>query len=406
MPNHAVTSTPPPARRLDPLRMEGAFAVSARVATLRAAGRTVADLSIGEPAFPVPPHVTEAGLRALRDGDTRYSPPAGIPELREAIAADLRRRRVPRTPAEVVVTPGAKTGLLYAFLALVEEGAEVLLPDPGFPAYESLTRLAGGTPIRYGYDENGEPDLEELAVRVTPRTRVLVLNLPGNPIGGASEGALASLGEFAERHRLWVISDEIYARIHFAHAGAAPSIAAVPRLAERTVVVDGFSKAWAMTGWRLGSASFPAALADAAVRLAVNGHSCVPPFVQRAGVAALTGPDHALRATVATLRERRDRLVAELSAIPGVRCTSPGGAFYAYADCREALDGAGLTTDDLALRLLEEQGVAAVPGTAFGARGAGGLRFSFAAEAAAIPAAAPGLAACLRTLAPLAGASR
>lgn len=304
------------------------------------------------------------------------------------------------------MTPGAKTALLYAFLALVEEGSEVLVPDPGFPAYDSLTRLAGGVPIRYGYDANDAPDLEELEYRVTPRTRVLVVNLPGNPIGGATEADLARLGEFAGRHRLWVLSDEIYARIHFAGDGPAPSIAAVPGLAERTVVVDGFSKAWSMTGWRLGSAAFPAALGDAGVRLAVNGHSCVPPFVQQAGLAALTGPDDALRANLATLRRRRDRLVAECTAIPGVRCALPRGAFYAFADCRDALEGSGLTTDDLALRLLEEHGVAAVPGTAFGARGAGCLRLSFAAASSALPEAASGLAACLRNLVPLAGASR
>ena len=384
------------AGRLAEVRSEGAFGVSARVRELRAAGRDIADLSIGEPAFSPPAHVADAAVSALALG-ARYTPPAGLPELRDAIAASLRQRGVPRRAGDIIVTPGAKTALLYSFLALVEPGSEVLVPDPGFPAYASLAHLAGAKPVPYR-------DLEGIEAALTRRTRVLVLNLPGNPRGeAASPGDLEHLASLVLRHGLSVISDEIYARLWFGDEPAAPSIAQVPGLGQRTVVVDGFSKTWAMTGWRLGFVAAPAALGSAFERLAVNGHSCAPDFVQRAGLAALHGGDESVRAMVAELRRRRDLLVAGLNRIPAVRCSLPAGAFYAFPDLSPVLAAAGLDATAFARHLLDDWGLAAVPGTAFGAAGEGHLRLSFAGAADDLPRALERLAGCLDNLTSRAG---
>jgi aspartate aminotransferase len=385
---------PAAATRLATLNGEGALDVLSRAAVLESEGRSIAQLAIGEPQFAVAPHIVEAAVQALRDGDARYGPPAGIAPLRAAIAATLGSRHVDAGADDVIVTPGAKPMLLYAFLSTVEPGAEVLIPDPGFPIYPSLTRFAGGTAIGYRLDPARAfaPDADDIAARITPRTRVLVLNAPHNPTGGSIDArTLESIADLVLRHDLLVISDEIYGRIAYGDEGhiaygaeATPSIAALPGLRDRTIVVDGFSKAYAMTGWRLGYGLVPRWLTRRVTTLVVNGHTCTPPFVQRAGVAALTGPQDSVHAIVSELRRRRDEVVAALRAIPGVRCATPAGAFYAFPDVSGVLEASGLTSPQLADRLLEEHGVALLPGTGFGAAGASHLRISFAGTADAV----------------------
>lgn len=368
--------------RANHLSMEGAYDVAARVQAIESSGRAVANISIGEPSFPTPAHIVDAAIRALRDGDTRYTPVGGIAPLRAAIADALRARGITAAEAaNVVVTPGAKPALLYALLALLEPGDEILIPDPGFPAYASIAAFAGATPV--GYDALGAlgANVDEIVERITQRTRVLVLNSPGNPAGGTLDvSALARLAELAERHDLTILSDECYGHLIYNGAPNAPSIASLPGLSDRTVVVDSFSKTYAMTGWRLGFALAPPRLARALHHFAVNGHSCTPGFVQQAGIAALCGPQGPLARMRAELLGRRDGLVAALNALPGVRCNTPTGAFYAFADISRAAARAGRSTQEYADWLLNAVGVAGIAGTAFGCRGNGHLRFSFAAS--------------------------
>jgi aspartate aminotransferase len=380
-----------PASRVNALSGEGAFEVLAAARRLEAAGRDVVHLEIGEPDGATPPHVIEAGVRALHDGHTRYVDPAGLPALRAAIAASLAWRGV-RAPAEsVVVVPGAKPMLFYALLAVVEPGDEVLVPDPGFPIYASVVRFAGGVPVGYRLDAN-------LAALVTPRTRALVVNLPGNPTGGvATPAALRALAELALRHDLTVISDEVYGRLRY--DGRVDSIAALPGMLERTVIVDSFSKTYAMTGWRLGFGVVPAPLVERVTMLVVNGTSCTPPFVQLAGLAALTGPQESVAAAVARLERRRDWLVDGLNGLPGIRCPRPDGAFYAFPDVRKIEERARLSTTQLAARLLEVHGVAVLPGTGFGPGGAGHLRLSFAVAPAVLDLALERIRECISDLA-------
>ena len=389
-----------PASRLIALSGEGAFEVLAAARRLEDAGHQVVHLEIGEPDGATPPHVVEAAIRALHDGHTRYVNPAGLPALRDAIAASLAWRGVRASAENVVVVPGAKPMVFYALLAVLEAGDEVLVPDPGFPIYPSVVRFAGAVPVRYPVDalEGGAVDLERLAALIGPRTRALVVNLPGNPTGGvATTDALHALAELALRHDLVVISDEVYGRIRYDRR--ADSIAALPRMLERTVIVDSFSKAYAMTGWRLGFGVLPAALVERVTTLVVNGTSCTPPFVQIAGLAALTGPQDAVTATVARLERRRDWLVDGLNGLPGVRCPRPDGAFYAFPDVRQVEVRAGLSTRQLAARLLEEHGVAVLPGTDFGPGGAGHLRLSFAVSPANLDLALERMRECVSDLA-------
>lgn len=398
----AAPSAPPraplrTATRLETLSGEGAFEVVARARALTAAGHDVIQLAIGEPDFPTPPHVVEAGVRALREGHTRYVAPEGIPALRATIAATLARRGVPTAAEEIVVTPGAKPAIFYSLLALVSPGDEVLLPDPGFPIYRSVVRFCGGVPVTYGLraDRAHLPDVEEIAARITPRTRVLILNAPHNPTGGSVDlPTLERLAELVERHDLAVVSDEIYSRLHLANdgAGSAPSLASIPGLRDRTVVVDGFSKTYAMTGWRLGFAALPAQLVERVATLAVNAHSCVPSFVQEAGVAALTGPDAPVRAMLAELHRRRDALLAALGAIPGVSCAVPAGGFYAFPSLAAVLAPRGIPAATVADRFLGEHGVALLAGTAFGERGEHHLRICLTSPAATLERAAAQLA--------------
>jgi len=302
--------------------------------------------------------------------------------LREAVAQALAGRGVRATAEHVVVTPGAKPMLFCAALALIEPGDEVLCPDPGFPIYESVVRFAGGTPVYYPLDARRgfAPDTDAIAARITARTHALILNMPHNPTGGvATGGDLGRLAELAQRHDLWVLSDEVYAPIRY--DGRCESIAALPGMAERTVIIDGFSKAYSMTGWRLGYGVMPAWLVGPMTTLIINNLSCTTTFVQYAGVAALTGPQEPLHRWVASLRATRDTLVSGLNAIDGISCASPPGAFYAFPDVSGVLERAGLTSEGLAERLLAEAHTAVLAGSAFGAGGANHLRLSYAGAA-------------------------
>src|SRR2546426_11832169 len=392
-----------PAGRLIALSGEGAFEVLVAARRLEDAGRHVVPLEIGEPDGATPPHVVEAAVRALHDGQTRYVNPAGLPALRDAIAASLAWRGVRDAAAEnVVVVPGAKPMVFYALLAVLEAGDEVLVPDPGFPIYPSVARFAGAVPVRYPLNARGGLDAERIAALIGPRTRALVVNLPGNPTGGvASTDALHAVAELALRHDLIVISDEVYGRIRYDRGGRADSIASLPDMLDRTIIVDSFSKSYAMTGWRLGFGVLPAALVERVTTLVVNGTSCTPPFVQLAGLAAPTGPQGAGAATVARLERRRDWLVDGLNGLPGIRCPRPDGAFYAFPDVRQLEEraGGGLSTRQLATHLLEAYGVAVLPGTDFGPGGAGHLRLSFAVAPANLDLALERLRECVSDLA-------
>jgi aspartate aminotransferase len=365
------------ASRVFELGTESALDVLLRARALEARGRSVIHLEVGEPDFPTPPHIVEAGIRALRDGRTRYGPAPGSPDLREALSEHLRERGVDASPDRVLVAPGAKPVLFYALLATISPGDEVLIPDPGFPIYPSMVRFCGGVPVPVPprLVEGRAMDLDVLERSLTPRTRVVVLNSPSNPTGAAiPEDDLRRLAAIAHERDLWIVSDEIYRRISY---GAVPgSIAALPGMGERTIVVDGFSKAYAMTGWRLGFGLFPTALSQHAVRLMINSNTCTATFVQDAGLAALRGPQDVVEKMAAEFRRRRDIVLQRLAAIPGVRCHLPAGAFYAFPDVR-ALP---LSSAALADRLLEEEGVALLDGAGFGAAGTGHLRLSFASS--------------------------
>src|SRR6266478_8674508 len=368
---------PRAASRVGLLGTETALDVLVKARAVEARGRQVIHLEVGEPDFPTPPHIVEAGVRALRDGYTRYGAPGGSPVLREAIAEHLAQRGVRANPEHVLVTPGAKPNLFYAFLATLSPGDEVLVPDPGFPIYASMVRFCGATPIPVPprLDQGRALDLDVLERAITPRTRMVVFNSPSNPTGAVvPEADLRRLAALAERHDLWVMSDEIYRRIRY--TAEDPSIAALPGMLDRTILVDGFSKAYAMTGWRLGWGLFPAALAPHAVRLMINSNTCTASFVQEAGLAALRGPQEVVSAMVEQFRKRRDAIVGRLGRIPGVRCHLPDGAFYAFPDVR----GLPLPSAALADRLLEEEAVALLDGVGFGPGGTGHLRLSFASS--------------------------
>ena len=349
---------------------------------LEAKGRRIARLDIGEPHFPTPPHIVDAAHAAMRDGATKYVSPQGLPELREAIAAAQGTRGVTASADDIVVTPGVKPMLMYALFALCRAGDEVLVPDPGYPGYIAAARLAGASVRRYPLTHVGDSftvDLDGLRSAITPATRVLVINSPHNPTGMVlGTPALEAIAELALHHDLWVLSDEIYSALTYDDR-VPPSIATLPGMRERTIVVDGFSKAYAMTGWRLGYAVLPSRLVSAVTALVADGSTCTPPFVQHAGVAALTGPQDALVAMRRAYRARRDALTDRLRAIRGVRAPRPAGALYVFADAGSLMDRASIaSTHKLATSLLHEHDVACVSGGAFGARGERYLRFSFA----------------------------
>ena len=370
-------SHPPLASGVSELGTESAFEVLARARALERAGVDVVHLEIGEPDFPTPAHVIAAAEAAMRRGETGYCPAPGIPELRAAAAEYLAAPRgLTIAPEEVLIATGAKPFLFFTILACVGAGDEVLYPDPGFPIYRSAIAWAGGTPVpvplraRAGF----AVDPDELASLVSPRTRLVILNSPNNPTGAVmSAEELDAVAQVLERTDSWILADEVYAKILY--DVASPSLASFPQLRERIVLIDSCSKTFAMTGWRCGFAAVPEPLRDPLTRFFINSTSCVPPFVQRAAVAALTGPTDAVDEMVATFRARRDVVVARLNALPGVSCRTPQGAFYAFCD----VSGTGFTGADLAERLLVEQGVAVLAGSAFGEHADDHLRISYAA---------------------------
>jgi aspartate/methionine/tyrosine aminotransferase len=363
-------------QRMARLGTETAFEVLVRARALEAQGRNVVHLEIGEPDFDTPGHITEAGIEALRGGATHYGPSAGLPELREAIAQDSTRRRgVRATPEMVVVTPGAKPILFFVILALVDEGDEVLYPNPGFPIYESMIRYIGGipVPVRLLEEKAFTLDVGQLCERVGPKTRLIILNYPHNPTGGViPESGLRAIAEAAARYNVPVLSDEIYGRILY--DGEHKSIAAMPGMESLAIVLDGFSKTYAMTGWRLGYGIMPAPMAQVVAKLQTNATSCTATFSQIAAVQALRGDQSSVDAMVAEFRRRRDTIVEGLGAIPGFTCARPKGAFYVFPNITRT----GYGSKALADKLLDQGGVACLSGTAFGEFGEGHLRFSYA----------------------------
>ncbi|MGP8244398.1 MAG: pyridoxal phosphate-dependent aminotransferase [Bryobacteraceae bacterium] len=359
------------------LGVESAFDVLLRARALEAQGRSVIHLELGEPDFPTPAHIVEAAKKALDEGWTHYGPTPGQPELREAIAAYVARTRgIPVEPRNVSVVPGGKPIIFFALTALLEPGDEVIYPNPGFPIYESMIRFLGAKPVPVPLEEKRGFcfDLNLFSDSLTPRTKLVILNSPQNPTGGMiPAGDLGRIAELLRDRDAMVLSDEIYSRI--VYTGEPPvSISSFPGMLEKTIVLDGFSKAYAMTGWRIGYGVMPTWLVDAVTKLMVNSNSCTASFTQRAGIAALTGPQDSVAAMVAEFRRRRDAICKELNEIPGFRCAVPAGAFYAFAN----VTGTGMESKELADLLLEEAGVAGVDGGCFGEYGEGYIRFSYA----------------------------
>ncbi len=364
------------AGRMSRLGTEGAFEVLTRAKELEACGQDIIHLEIGEPDFPTPPHIVEAAIHALRDGCTHYGPPAGLPELREAAAEDAGRRRGIRIdPAEVVITPGAKPIYFFTMLALVQPDDEVIYPDPGFPIYESMIRFVGATPVAYTLQEEDGFDIAPDAIcsQINERTRLIILNSPQNPTGGVmSRRRVAALADALARQDVFIFSDEIYNRLIF--EGEHVSFAQFSDLRRRTIILDGFSKAYAMTGWRLGYGIMEPRLAQQVTLLMTNSNSCTASFTQMAGLAALRGDQSGVDLMREAFRRRREVIVNGLNRIPGFRCVPPHGAFYAFPN----ITGTGWKSRELGDALLSEAGVACLPGTAFGERGEDYLRFSFA----------------------------
>jgi aspartate aminotransferase len=364
----------PIASRVSQLNGEGALAVFSRAKELEKQGRSIIHLELGEPDFHPAAPVVDAVRAAVAEGRDRYVSPQGIPALREAISAYLARtRRLDVPAAEILIAPGCKMALSLAMMALIEPGDEVLYPDPGFPIYPSFTRGLGGKAVPFFLEEKNrfQPDIEEISAKITPRTKVLIFNSPNNPTGTVfSEDTLERFAALAVKHDLWVIADEIYARIVF--GGEYKSIYAMPGMAERTIIIDGFSKSFAMTGWRLGYAAAPKELIAALDLLVLNTFTCTAEFSQVAAIEALQDSTNAVDAMVAEYRSRVDLFVPKLNAIPGFRCQSPDGAFYAWVNVEDT----GLPAEEVARLLLEEAGVAGIAGAAFGPAGKNYLRFS------------------------------
>ncbi len=364
--------------KMSRLGTETAFEVLARAEALSRAGRDIINLGIGQPDFKTPPHVVEAAIKALRDGHHGYTPSPGIPELREAVAEDLAARRgVEIDPGRIVCVPGGKVTMFFAIMMFGEAGAEILYPNPGFPIYESVIRFSGATPVPIPLLEEKDFsfDAEAVLAQITPATRLLIVNSPANPTGGAvpREEIERLVAGLAEHPHVAVMSDEIYSRMTY-DGREHVSLLGYPEIADRLILLDGWSKTYAMTGWRLGFGVWPEALVEGATRLSVNCHSCVNASAQYAGIAALRGPQDQVGVMMAAFDERRQVIVEGLNRIPGVTCRTPGGAFYAFPN----ITATGLDARALQNRLLEEAGVATVAGTSFGAHGEGYVRFSYA----------------------------
>ena len=360
------------------LGTETAFEVLARAEALGREGRDIINLGIGQPDFKTPPHVVEAGIKALRDGHHGYTPSPGIPALREAVAADIARNRgINVDPDRVVVVPGGKVTMFFAILMFGEAGTEILYPNPGFPIYESVIEFSGAraVPVQLLEEKDFSFDADAVLSLLNERSRLLIINSPANPTGGAVPKAqidrlVAGLADFPH---VAVLSDEIYSQMMY-DGQVHTSLLSYPELEDRLILLDGWSKTYAMTGWRMGYSVWPRSLVDGAVRLAVNCHSCVNASAQYAGIAALEGPQDAVRDMVSAFDSRRRVIVDGLNGLPGVRCRNPVGAFYAFPN----ITGTGMDARTLQNRLLEEAGVATVAGTSFGAMGEGFIRFSYA----------------------------
>jgi aspartate aminotransferase len=365
------------AERMSRIGVESAFDVLVRARALEAQGRSVVHLEIGEPDFPTPAHIIEAAKQALDQGWTHYGPTQGLPELREAIAAHVSRTRGIAVGAQhVSVVPGGKPIIFFPMLALLEPGDEVIYPNPGFPIYESMINFLGATPVPMPLEEKRgfSFDLDLFRDRLSDRTKMVVLNSPQNPTGGVIPAEdLRAIADMLRDRDVVVLSDEIYSRIHY---GAEPpvSITSFPGMQEKTMILDGFSKTYAMTGWRMGYGVMPTWLVDAVNKLMVNSNSCTASFTQRAGIAAINGPQDCVDTMVAEFRRRRDAICQGLNEVPGFRCAIPGGAFYAFAN----VTGTGMGSKELADFLLYEGGVSCLNGGCFGEYGEGYIRFSYA----------------------------
>jgi len=369
-------------KRMERIGTESAFEVLAKAQALEKQGKSIIHLEIGSPDFPTPKHIVEAGKKALDDGFTKYGPTAGLLEFREAIAAHVSKtRNVKVGPDNVCVVPGGKPIMFFVMMALLEEGDEVIYPDPSFPMYESLISFLGAVPKPVPLIESRgfSFDLNVLKDQLSSRTKLVILNSPANPTGGViSKDDLKQIADMLRGRDLTILSDEIYRRIYYEQEPS--SITAFDGIPEKTVILDGFSKTYSMTGWRLGFGVMPQKLADAVNLLMVNSNSCTATFTQKAGLAALQGPQDDVTTMVTEFRKRRDLIVKHLNEIPGFRCTTPAGAFYAFPN----VTGTGVSSKDLADLLLNEAGVACLNGTAFGKHGDGYLRFSYASSLANI----------------------
>ena len=372
----------PIAARIAALSGEGALSVYARAKQLEGQGRSIIHLELGEPDFHPAEPVVEVLRAAVADGRDRYCAVQGLPALRDELSHYLARTRgLDVGGDQIVVAPGCKIALFLAMMALVEAGDEVLYPDPGFPAYPSITRGLGGVPVAFELSElrGFQPDPDEVAARITPRTKLLIANSPSNPTGTVYADAVQRrLAQLAVEHDLYVLSDEIYARI--VYGAAYRSLSSYPGMAGRTVIIDGFSKSFAMTGWRLGYAVAPPAVVEALAMLAVNSYTCVAEFTQHAAIEALRDRTAATPRMVAEFERRRDQFTRDLDGVPGFRCRPPDGAFYAWVNVSET----GTSAEDVCRILLEDAGVAAIPGGGFGASGAEFVRFSFASSTATL----------------------
>lgn len=361
---------------------EGALSVFARAKELEAQGRSIIHLELGEPDFHPGQSVIDSAMRALAEGKDRYCPVAGVPALKQEIAAYLERTRKIKVASEnVVIAPGCKIALFQSMMALLEPGDEVLYADPGFPGYPSITQGLGAVPVPFTLSSRNkfQPDPSEIASKITPRTRMLITNSPGNPTGTVyTDEVQRALAELAVKHDLWVLSDEIYARIIY--DGEYLSMLRYPGMAERTLIIDGFSKSFAMTGWRLGYTVAPPEVVPALNMMVVNTYTCVAEFTQYAAIDALRDREGNTPKMVAEYSRRRQQFATDLNGVPGFRCLPPEGAFYAWVD----ITGTGISAEELCRILLEEAGVAAIPGAAFGAAGKDFIRFSFASSTATL----------------------